>query len=190
MGDVAIHRNRFLGLVCSVQCPGSAILKTFDAVRLLRDAGVPVIGGFHSPMERECLDLLLRGHQPVVLCPARGLTGLRLGRAARHALADGRLLILSPFGGNARRTTVARAVQRNGVVAALADVLLVPHAAPGGKTWTAVRAALGRHQPVLTFDTKGNAALLAAGARPFTGAAATAVVRPVGHSPTPAAGRW
>ena len=31
--------------------------------------GVPMIGGFHTPMEQECLEVLLRGQQPVVICP-------------------------------------------------------------------------------------------------------------------------
>jgi len=60
-GDAAILRNRLLGLVCSIQCPGSIVIKTLDAARALRDAGVAVIGGFHSPMEQEFLDILLRG---------------------------------------------------------------------------------------------------------------------------------
>jgi hypothetical protein len=34
-------------------------LKTYDLARDLRDADVPVIGGFHTPMEKECLRLLL-----------------------------------------------------------------------------------------------------------------------------------
>jgi hypothetical protein len=75
LGDTAVLRNRSLGLVCSIQCPGSIIIKTFDAIRELRDAAVTVMGGFHSPMERQCLDILLRGSQPVILW-----TGGRDGR--------------------------------------------------------------------------------------------------------------
>jgi hypothetical protein len=48
------------------------VIATYDAIRELRDAGVIVAGGFHSPMEGECLDFLLCGAQPVVLCPACG----------------------------------------------------------------------------------------------------------------------
>ncbi len=167
MGEVSILRCRLLGLVCSIQCPGSIVIKTFDAVRALRDAGIVVIGGFHSPMERECLDILLRGKQPVILCPARGLAGLRIGRIPRQAMKEGRLLILSPFTNSVHRTTAAQAVQRNNLVAALADAVWVPHAAPGGKTWEAVHSALERRQPVFTFDVNDNAALLDSGARPF-----------------------
>lgn len=167
MGDVSILRRRLLGLVCSIQCPGSIVIKTLDAVRALRNAGVAVVGGFLSPMEKECLDILLRGKQPVIFCPARRLTGLRLTQKARQALKEGRLLILSPFAHSVRRTTAAHAVLRNNLVAALADAMWVPHAAPGGKTWETVHRALARHQPVFTFNVNDNAALLDSGARPF-----------------------
>lgn len=168
MGSPSILRHRLLGLICSIQCPGSIVIRTFDAIRALRDAGVVIIGGFHSPMEKECLDILLRGQKSMVLCAARGLAGLRLGKAARDAIADGRLLVISPFADAVRRTTAAHAVQRNNLVAAVADAVWVPHAAPNGKTWVTVRAALERHQAVFTFADDGNGDLIAAGARPFT----------------------
>ena len=60
-------------LFCSGQCPGDVILTMDDLARAMWDAGVPVIGGFLSPMEKECLRLLLRGRRPVVVCPARGI---------------------------------------------------------------------------------------------------------------------
>jgi hypothetical protein len=66
--------------ICSVKCSGNAILQTLDLAQQLRDAGVPVIGGFHSPMERECLRILLRGSQPIIVCPARRLQGMRVPR--------------------------------------------------------------------------------------------------------------
>ena len=168
MGDASILHQRLLGLVCSIQCPGSIVIKTLDTIRMLRDAGVAVIGGFHSPMEKECLDILLRGNQPVILCPARGLAGLRIGQTPRRAVKDGRLLVLSLFAEDIRRTTAAQAVQRNNLVAALADAVWVPHAAPGGKTWATVHAALERQQPVFAFDDDANETIREIGARPLS----------------------
>jgi predicted Rossmann fold nucleotide-binding protein DprA/Smf involved in DNA uptake len=101
---------------------------------LLRDAGVAVIGGFHSPMEKECLNLLLRGKQPIVICPARGLQRMRIPPAWKTPLESGRLLILSPFGEEHRRVTADLAAQRNQFVAALADKVFIAHAATGSKT--------------------------------------------------------
>jgi len=135
LGETALLQNRMLGLVCSIQCPGSIVLKTFDTVRALKDAGVAVAGGFLSPMEQDCLDILLRGKQPIILCPARRLKGMRLGPKVRQAIDEGRLLVLSMFDDGVRHTTAAQAVQRNNLVAALADALFVPYAAPNGKTW-------------------------------------------------------
>jgi predicted Rossmann fold nucleotide-binding protein DprA/Smf involved in DNA uptake len=167
MGDPAILRHRLLGFICSIQCPGSIVIKTLDAIRMLRDAGVTVVGGFHSPMEKECLDILLRGNQPVILCAAKGLVGLRIGQTPREAVKDGRLLIVSPFAANVRRTTPVRAIQRNDLVATLADALLVPYVAPGGKAWTAARNALARRQTVYTFAGEENSSLISSGAKPI-----------------------
>ena len=176
MGEAVILRNPLLGLICSVQCPGSIVIKTLDAIRELRDAGVTVVGGFHSPMENECLDILLRGNQPVVLCPARGVPRLRMGRMARCAVQESRMLVVSRFAETIRRTTAAQAVQRNNLVAALAKAVWVPYAGPGGKTWATVHAALVRRQPVFTFAEEENSELIGAGARSFSGLDVIAVL--------------
>ena len=47
-----------LGLFCSIHCPGKLVVRTYELVRELRDAGVTLVGGFHSPMEQECLRLV------------------------------------------------------------------------------------------------------------------------------------
>jgi len=165
LGDPNILRNQLLGLICSIQCPGSIVIKTFDVICGLRDEKVVMIGGFHSPMERECLDLLLRGVQPVILCPAKSLRNLRMGKAARKALSDGRLLVLSFFGDEVRRSTAFQGILRNDMVAALAEATLVPHASENGKTWTTVRRALGYGQKVFTFEDEANTDLIASGAK-------------------------
>jgi len=165
MGDLSILHHPLLGLICSIQCPGSIIIKTFDFIRKLRDEKVIMIGGFHSPMERDCLDLLLRGTQPVILCPARSLYNLRMGKEARKAVAEGRLLVLSLFGDDVRRTTASQSILRNDMVSALAEAILVPHATQNGKTWMTVLKALGYGQKIVTFEDDANANLIASGAR-------------------------
>jgi len=163
-GNPDILKSQGIGLICSIKCPGSIIIKTFDAIRRLRDEKVMIIGGFHSPMEQECLDLLLRGDQPVILCPARGLRNLRIGQKARKAMEEGRLLILSQFGDEVRRTTSSQAIARNNLVAALAEALLVPHASQNGKSWITVKRALGYGQKIFTFEDEANTDLIASGA--------------------------
>jgi len=163
-GDLAILDNRILALFCSARCPGDLILKTYDLARKLRESGVTVVSGFHSPMERECLDLLLRGTQPVVICPARGIDRMRLPRDWMTAIDQGRMLILSPFAGTVRRPTIRTAAQRNDFVAAIADAVFVAHASPGSKTEAFCRRLHLLGKPLFTLPGLQNSALLALGA--------------------------
>jgi hypothetical protein len=55
------------GLLCSIPGPGGLIIQTLDAICAPRDAGATAIGGFHSPLEPECLDRPPRGEQPAIL---------------------------------------------------------------------------------------------------------------------------
>ncbi|TRZ86741.1 hypothetical protein D4R89_10635 [bacterium] len=176
LGDLDILREAALGLFCSVKCPGNLILKTYDLARELRDAGVTVMSGFHSPMEKECLALLLRGKQPVIWCPARRLAATRIPKEYAKPLSDGRLLMLSSFETNVKQATVEIAGLRNDFVAALADRIFVAYAVPGGKTETFCRRILEWRKPLFTFESPDNAGLLGIGARPYNGLSSMAVV--------------
>ena len=138
------------GFFCSSQCPGSIVLKTFDAITRMRDEGQILIGGFHSVMEWECLGILLRGRQPVIWVPARSIVGMHLKPELVPAFEAGRLLILSPFPPSEKRMTAALADARNRFVAELADRIFVPHAAQGGKTAALVERLRFTGKPVFT----------------------------------------
>ena len=163
-GNLRLLEEPLTALFCSQRCPGDLILKTYDLARAMRDSGVPVIGGFQTPMERECLRLLLRGSQPVVVCPARGIDNMRIPRDWHTALDEDRLLVLSPFPSTRRRPTAELAAQRNDWVADLAGQVFIAHAAPGSKTEAFARklAALGK--PLLTLDSPANANMVEMGA--------------------------
>jgi predicted Rossmann fold nucleotide-binding protein DprA/Smf involved in DNA uptake len=105
----------------------------------MRDDGVTVISGFHSPIEKECLKILLRGVQPIIICSARAIESMRIPPACRAAFDAGRILFLSPFTKQPRRVTKKSALRRNEVVAALADAAFVAHIESGGKTDQIVR---------------------------------------------------
>jgi predicted Rossmann fold nucleotide-binding protein DprA/Smf involved in DNA uptake len=167
IGDPAILGTRKLAIFCSVRCPGKLLIATHDLARRLRDVPVSVIGGFHSPMEKECLSILLGGQQPIIVCLARGLGGIRLPSAWRQPLAQRRLLLLSACADAFRRPTAASAGARNRLVAALADQIFVAHAHPGGKTESLLKEILAFGKPVCTFDDPLSAHLLAIGATPL-----------------------
>jgi hypothetical protein len=136
------------------------ILKTFDAVTAMRDEGRTLIGGFHSPMEWECLGILLRGRQPVIWVPARSIGGMHLKPQLQPAFAAGRLLILSPFEPKHKRIMVALADARNRFVGALADRVFIAHAAPASRTLALAEALRDCEKPLLTVDDPANEILL------------------------------
>lgn len=166
LGNPDILRNRSIALFCSQKCPGDLILKTYDLAQILRQAGMAVIGGFHSSMEQECLAILLRGTQPVIVCPARSIENMRIKREWIQSLQKGRLLFLSPFHENQRRPTVKSSYYRNRFVAALTTVVFVAYASPSSKTETFCREILSWKKPIYTFDNDYNKNLIEMGAQP------------------------
>ena len=163
-GNLSLLKAPLTALFCSQSCPGDLILKTYDLARAMRDARVPVIGGFQTPMEKECLRLLLRGSQPVIVCPARGIDNMRVPRDWRTAMEEDRLLILSPFPATARRPTAELASQRNDLAADLAQRVFIAHAAPGSKTEAFASKLANAGKSLLTLDSPANSNLIAVGA--------------------------
>jgi len=134
IGSIELLTGTRTALLCSARTPGEAILKSHDAARYLRNHGYTVISGFHSPIEKECLKILLRGRQPIIICPARAIENMRIPKECRPAFNAGRILFLSPFQHEPRRVTRESAMRRNEIVAALADAAFIPHIALGGET--------------------------------------------------------
>jgi predicted Rossmann fold nucleotide-binding protein DprA/Smf involved in DNA uptake len=166
LGNFEVLQTKPLALFCSRKCPGDLILKTYDLAQHWRNQGVTVIGGFHSPMERECLRILLRSPHPVIICPARGLPR-RIEPEFKRPLAEGRLLLLSAFPDSVRRATEVTAHQRNRVVAALADQIFIAYAEPGSKTEFFCREVVAWGKPLFTHSSPATANLVALGARPL-----------------------
>lgn len=167
IGNLALLQARLLALFCSVRCPGDVILKAYDLIRGIRDAGIPMIGGFDSPMEKECLELLLRGPQPVVVCPARGIEGMRHPVHFKKPLVEHRLLILSPFASKHRRVTAEFSETRNRVVAAFAEQVIVPHAEIDSRTAGLCQVLIAGGKSVWTAESGSNDHLLHMGAKPL-----------------------
>lgn len=134
IGEPALLQQKLLAIFCSVRCPGNEILKLYDVARGLREASVPTVSGFHTPMERECLITLLRGKQPIVICPARSIHRMRVPDDWQGAIDQGRLAIASAFASSVSRATRTTGVHRNHLVAAIAENVLIAHAESGGQT--------------------------------------------------------
>jgi len=165
LGDASILERPLLGFFCSVKCPGDLILRTYDLARSLRDAGVPIVSGFHSPIEKDCLELLLRGSQPIVICPARSIQNMRLDKNLKADIEKGRVLVLSPFEETVKRPTAQISERRNQFVGALAAAAFVAYAEPGGKTGEFCKKILNAGKSLYTFESQYNKAIVEMGAK-------------------------
>ena len=129
-GNPAIAAREKTAFLCSRRYPASAVLRIYDWAKAARDAGECVMSGFHSALERDVLEILLRGEQPLVLAPARGLQKT-YPPAVKRAMDAGRLLVLSPFPESERRKTGETSRKRNRFMIAVAARVVVGHAGEG-----------------------------------------------------------
>lgn len=183
-GNLEVLRKTKIALICSVKCPGSVILKTYDLMRSLRNENVTVISGFHSPMEHECLNIILRGTCGIAICYARSLPKTTPADY-RKALKDGRLLRLSAFDEKQTRATKQTCAQRNRLVASLADVIFVPYASPGGMVEEICAEAARSGKPIFTFEGDPCASLQAVGVRAISGGSPAVLLTSVPQSVGP-----
>lgn len=139
IGNPALLDLTFVGIFASVKCPARLILAAHDAANEISAQGKAVIGGFQSPVEKEMLEVFLRGASPIVICPARGLEGMRIPVAWRQKNDKRQLLVISPFPATIKRPTYETVIERNRLVVNLASELLVVHAEPGGKVEALVK---------------------------------------------------
>lgn len=156
---------------CSKSCPGDIILKAQDWANARGPESAPVIGGFHTPVERDVLRILLRAGAPSIIVLARAEQGWRspkpLGPAIKAAVASGTAQIVSPFPANQRRTTAATAETRNRHILTLCKVVLIAHAAPVSKTEALAQEAKTMGLPIFTLPSPANSHLLQIGAQIF-----------------------
>lgn len=145
-----------IALFCSIKCPGDLILKTYDLAQALRDAEIPVISGFHTPIEQDCLKILLRGNQPIIYCPARSIHNIRFSSEQKQAIGENRLLLISPFSASYPRATTELAEKRNEMIGAIAHTIFIAYAAPNSKTLVFAQSLVAAGKSVVTFASSSN----------------------------------
>jgi predicted Rossmann fold nucleotide-binding protein DprA/Smf involved in DNA uptake len=156
IGNLILLQSPTIAFFCSTQCPGDLILKTYDLAQALREAKVPIISGFHTPIEQDCLKILLRGTQPIIYCPARSIHNMRLSPEQKQAMGEDRLLLVSPFNASYSRATAELASKRNDMIGAIAHTIFIAYAAPNSKTLGFAQHLIAAGKSVVTFASSSN----------------------------------
>jgi predicted Rossmann fold nucleotide-binding protein DprA/Smf involved in DNA uptake len=159
------HQCQSVALAASVESPASVADETLQLVRELGEAGVAFVGGFHSPLERWCLDQLVVAEWPAIVCLGRTLSGFRIPNAWLKPLKEGKLVLVSTCGPSQKRATKDSVRVRNDCVLALADNFVIPCASVGGKTEALCREALKAGMAVWTLNHLGSKCLVELGAK-------------------------
>lgn len=165
VGSVDSGQYPSVALAASISSPASVADATFQLIHGLAKAGAAFVGGFHSPLERLCLDQLIAAGCPAAVCLGRTLAGLRIPESWLRPLREGNLVLASACAPPQKRATRDSVRVRNSCVLALANIVLVPHATVGGKTESICREALKAGKAVWTVNHPANQNLLALGAK-------------------------
>jgi len=110
-----IQKTAFLA---SSTIPANMVLKTYDWATSMRDNGQCVISGFSSKLEKDVLQFLLKGKQPIIIVLARRMYKT-MPEEWEAAFGDNRLLIISL--NDYPRQGKKLATERNRYVAQCAD---------------------------------------------------------------------
>lgn len=163
VGQYPLPNTNVVALVCSAKAPASILLAVHDLAQQWRSGSQAILSGFHSTVEQEAFEILLRGGSgQVVYCPARSMPR-RFKAAWQTALTAGHLSIISPFPQTVRRATKETAIFRNRFMAALAGKVLIPYAHPGSSSEQLAQEAKQWGKPVYTLAHSANQHLIDAG---------------------------
>lgn len=164
IGDLNNLNHNLLGIMCSQSCPGDLVLKGFDAAKQIRDQGITVVSGFHSSMEKDIFEILLRGSQPIIHCLAKAIETYRIPKNLIPRVESGQLTIIAPdFLITEKRITKNTSEMCNKLVMDICDQVLIIHAQPGGNLESACSKYLPGQKHIYALPSERNEQLLKQG---------------------------
>ncbi len=156
VGDRALLSGGGLAIVGSRNVDSDGEEFTRRVGRLCALNGMPVVSGGARGVDQISMSSALESGGSSIGILAESLLKKSLERSYRHAIADGRLLLLSPYHPNAR-FSVGAAMGRNKLIYALADYGLVVSAEyKKGGTWAGAEEELRRDSSLPVFVRRGN----------------------------------
>ncbi len=129
-----------IGVLASGKAPGPVVWESYQVFYALRDEGITLAGGWHSPLEKGILDALVEGSVNVALFLAKGLKASGFQRRFRIFDKASRGLMITPFSDDVTRIMGTEATRlRNEFLAASSDVLFIPYIKPKGKLFSLIK---------------------------------------------------
>lgn len=192
-GPLKLLQRFTIAVMASDAIPGRAFMDANQLLFPMKEYGMNYIGGWHSVIETEIFRIALdsrsdpNGMRSLTMCTARGMApenwdgylGDRFGYKGpfigfmqkpeyyRRAAA-GELLVLSTTEPTLNRMRRADVMRRNLMACALADVLFVPFAEKGTKTYALCKKVLPLGVPIFSPECVENKDLYELGIPAYT----------------------
>lgn len=123
-GNKELLKQKKVGFLASRKISSQSILPTLDwATEVSKREDYAIVSGFHSKMERNVLEILLKGQCGIIVVLARGLYR-KLPKQYEEAMSQNRLLIISNEKDNVKRVSERTAHKRNEYVREIADEMM------------------------------------------------------------------
>ena len=149
LGNTELMKLHKVGYFASSKIASLSVLPTLDwATDIAKREDVAVVSGFHSKMEREVLDYLLRGRCGIICVLARSIYQ-QIPAKYREAYNQNRVLFITEIESpNITMVSKDRATKRNQLVATLADELVFSSLHPNSSLSTIYQTVT---KPITSF---------------------------------------
>ena len=131
VGNMALLEQPLTAFFASRRCSGRAIRAAMDWAEEQGRCKIPLIGGFHSPLEKSVLEVVLAADSPVVIVVARDVEHARFPLSWRRAMQSGTVAVIG-MNDAGKRLTREKAALRNDWAAKRAVHIVVAFAQAEG----------------------------------------------------------
>ncbi|MDE7465571.1 MAG: hypothetical protein K2M59_03985 [Muribaculaceae bacterium] len=130
LGNISLLDQKKIGYFASSKIASLSVLPTLDwATEIAKQDDIAIVSGFHSKMEREVLDILLRGRCGIICVLARPIYKV-IPEKYRNAYAQDRLLFVSHNTSKSTMTSRHLCQKRNEYIASISNELVFSSLSP------------------------------------------------------------
>ena len=147
IGNCLLLECKKIAYYASSKIASLSVLPTLDwAMEIAKGEDVAVVSGFHSKMEREVLDILLKGRCSVICVLARPIYKV-IPNKYRDAYDQGRVLFISNNASKSTMTSRQLCKKRNEYIASISDELVFSSLTPQSSLYNLVDS----NKPTILF---------------------------------------
>ena len=141
LGNISLLDRRRIGYFASSKIASLSVLSTLDwATEVAKRNDVAIVSGFHSKMEREVLDILLKGRCSIICVLARPIYKV-IPEKYRTAFAQDRVLFISHNTSKSTMTSRLLCQKRNQYIASMSDELVFTSLTPASSLYSLINSS-------------------------------------------------